>query len=322
MFRRVPPWPASGGPPVEREYNVSTRDLAQYQYMGNPTIHRDIQEIEDRGPGIVSERQKARAQHLAEDENFLEWLTREEPGCLLVQGDCNQASQVSGLSLFCTTLRRVLLEHGSRFIPLAFFCGLQTGPPERPPTYDDARRNAPPGYNEDQPPAYNQIIEHAPGTSGCSMIRSLVYQLLRRLPGVLIPMRPTELQHIRSGNTDALCILFSRLLRRFDPGVTVWCLIDGVEHFEQNGDWNDTDEVLEWLRCLSIPDAHNTGASVSLLLTTPRFMTRMRPFPQRSQTIWLPQRSRGHTGGNSGDLQRILQNIVNQAHGQPETPPR
>lgn len=185
--------------------------------MGYPTIYREIEEIEDRGESIVSERDQARAQHLADSGDFRGWLTREESGCLLVHGDFSQASQVSGLSLFCCSLRRVFMDHEPRFIPLVFFCGMHTGPPAWPPAYTDPQLIAPPEYDEypdeELPPPYTHIDD----TGGCVMIRSLIYQLLRRLRGRIIPMRRAELEGIESGNIDALCGLFSRLLRLYPP---------------------------------------------------------------------------------------------------------
>ncbi|POS77680.1 hypothetical protein DHEL01_v203935 [Diaporthe helianthi] len=118
-------------------------------------------------------------------------------------------------------------------------------------------------------------------------------------------MRKGDIHHVEAGNISHLCKLLSHLLSLMPHDVTVWCLVDGVEFYEQGRSWADFEQVLDHL--LRHSDATNKmgGASVRLLLTTPTSMPRTLGLPELPQTVSLTDIT----------LQGCLENAVNQAHG-------
>lgn len=261
----------------ECDQYVPTPELARFMHTNS--IYQDLQNLSGSGENVVPVWDRARAQQLVENHEFLRWLAGQGPPHILVHGGYREASRISGLSLFSRSLFRVLDRRGPRFIPLAFFCGMQTRHPAHvPPSYNETQwwsRDdiAPPGCNDDfEPPYYNRVELpfQRPRSGGHALIRSFIGQLLRHYPLPRVPVRARELREIDRGNLEILCGLFSRIVSMLPRHFTVWCLVDGAEYYEEYGAWYGARQVLEQLVQLSNP--YNRGASVRLLITTPTYM--------------------------------------------------
>ncbi|KAG8156891.1 hypothetical protein KVR01_013304 [Diaporthe batatas] len=184
--------------------------------------------------------------------------------------------------------------------------------------YNVPQQQAPGYYEEDAPPPYSNMQPRQPQWSaGVTMIRSLISQLLSRVPDGSIPMTSLTLEDIRSGSIHVLCNLFSRLLQLLPDNAIVWCLVDGVDNYEQAGLWNGAGQVLERLARLSGPFNHSPrpGASVRLLLTTSTLTSYTSTWLQRQEMVWLEETGWEHREADMISLGRGLANQINQAHG-------
>ncbi|POS77679.1 hypothetical protein DHEL01_v203934 [Diaporthe helianthi] len=165
-----PSSPRPSPPPEEEEENVIIGDLVRW--IGLPSIDEDLAHINDGGQDSVPVEDQVRAERLAAAPQFRNWLTFPHSGHFLVNGMHDQASQISGLSLFCNSLYRALAGNKPRCIPLMFFCGLHTGPPFQPPIFADTKPQ--PGTCDDAPPTPNLDSLRAIETGGHVLVRSLI----------------------------------------------------------------------------------------------------------------------------------------------------
>lgn len=318
----------------EHEHDLTTEYLSGC--IGHTSIDRDLRYLDDRGEDVVPGREQIRAHFLVQNHAFHHWLSGHGLPHLLVHGGYDEASHVSGLSLFCVYLKNVLAWYNPHFVTLAFFCGMNTGQQsfarEWPPGYNDTQLglNAvtmAPSYDEAQlirgddvimPQIYDQYIQsprysrtQLPSTGGSALIRSFILQILRHLPGQRISVRGRNRRDIERGNLHSLCHLFLRLVGMLPPHFTVWCLVDGAEYYEQDGFWADARLVINHLVQLST--SQNTGASVRLLITTPTFTSRILDWFEYPQPLPLERRDWEDLVPDSEGLQGELNFIIEQS---------
>ncbi|KAK7423573.1 hypothetical protein QQX98_001031 [Neonectria punicea] len=105
---------------------------------------------------------------------------------------------------------------------------------------------------------------------GAAMILSLVAQLLQQVPSHIVPLDPgMPLDAIGSGDIQHLCRLFVHLMRQLPPGMTVFCLIDGIDVYEREEYFQGMAEVVRFLLALVKEGNQAPGGRFKLLLTSP-----------------------------------------------------
>jgi hypothetical protein len=125
---------------------------------------------------------------------------------LLIQGDTDvvRITPISGITLFSASLYQSLAAYGGRYRPLVFFCG-------------------------------NHTFESDPSSGGAGLFRCLILQLL-----ALESFSTADfLQHVdplkvEAGHLETLRKVFIMLLKQLPGDLTIFCIIDGVNYYENN----------------------------------------------------------------------------------------
>lgn len=173
-----------------------------------PLDEVDLQDVIcNAGEAILEHRQ--RAEQVMATQELRDWIACPGSYRLLVHGNFDSTDaidrRVTPLSVLCATLVRTLRVtcesvDGIR-IGLVFFCGLH-------------RRND----------AFN---------GGVAMIQSLAQQLLEHFPAPTVELDPwIDVSKLEQGDLNELCRLFMGLVYQLPPGVTVFCIIDGIQEYE------------------------------------------------------------------------------------------
>lgn len=192
----------------------------------------DILESRD----LVPVRYRYRAEQVAGTSQFRDWIISPKSRELLVHGEHRLDSGYAlALSLVCATLTRALRRR-ARHIGLAFFCDRHA---------EDDDRFA--GAN--------------------SLIRSLIAQLLRYQSFDMTFLRDdVNLDRIRDNDLNEVCALFGWLVRRLARDVTLICLIDGIEQYENDEYEEDLLIVLRYI--LDLARDQHLLPSLKVLVTS------------------------------------------------------
>ncbi|KAI1737675.1 hypothetical protein F4680DRAFT_427593 [Xylaria scruposa] len=204
----------------------------------------DLQHIlHNAGETMLEDRD--RAEQVLSTQHFRAWIVSPGSAKLLVHGDFADtaaARSVSPFSVLCATVVKALrlsVAEG-KTISLIFFCGRHLANDE---------------YN-----------------GGGAMIRSLIAQLLRQFPAASIESDPgVVMQEVERGDVTQLCALFVYLVRRLPERMTVFCLIDGINQYENEQFLHTMDEVV--LALLGLANEGITSpwrAKFKLLLMSPQ----------------------------------------------------
>lgn len=220
---------------------------------------------------------------------------------LLVHANRQGAAHISGLSVFCESLRSVFTMYPGRVVPLLFFCGMHA-------TVAD-------GQDPTTPPS-------DPSVGARGLMRSFLAQLLETyfIPYVIgIPVIPWELHAILNGDLIALNGLFSRLLHMLPPSCTVFCLVDGVEYFEREELLEDTKRVMEPL--LQLARSGATPCPIKVLLTSPTSTSDVRDWVNDGAILSLAQNGRQgvHSVTNYAGLRSRLASVVAGRNQEPDS---
>lgn len=253
FYYEYPTWSAGDVVGCLRAAHILFDDMRHIDEVLRPTLSKSDWEPVDQ---------------LVRSHKLTEWLHSRAMPNLLVHGDQRGGSHISGLSVFCESLRGVLAMYPGQFIPLLFFCGMHDGVEDDDTDDDDEDKNT----NNDKNQAAQTFVKPSsdPCIGAAGLIRSFASQLLEHyyiLYNIGIVMVPGELDAILNGDLDALYALFSRLLCLLPPNFTVFCLVDGVDCFEQDELLEDMKLVMEPL--LQISRSRSTQGSVKVLLTAP-----------------------------------------------------
>ncbi|KAK4205921.1 hypothetical protein QBC37DRAFT_162840 [Rhypophila decipiens] len=241
----------------------------------------------------------ARASYLIATPRFLEWLMEPDSDIVLVDGHCADQSSgnISPLSTFCAGLVQTLsnsenmhqdisklLPHEPRVV-LSFFCG-----------------------------EHARCDDSLDGPHG--MIRSLIDQLVTlwpydEPPDISPPLyRADPFDPVTWQRTDIkfLCQIFEELLVQLGPEYPVYCIMDGLSHFEtENWNWMSNLFIvvgclLDYIRRQQEEWDYKDGnglAPLKVLLVSPERSTDICWEFSESEQISL-------RAGNSGELSSIL----------------
>ncbi|KAK7911809.1 hypothetical protein PG985_014290 [Apiospora marii] len=211
-----------------------------------PLDEVDLQDVlYNAGESILEHRE--RAEQMMATRELHDWMTSPGSYRLLVHGNFDSTDaidrRVTPLSVLCATLARTLRvtresSDGIR-ISLVFFCGLH-------------RRND----------AFN---------GGVAMIRSLAQQLIEYFPASTIELDPwLDLRKLEHGDLNELCGLFMCLMHRLPPRVTVFCIIDAIQEYENPVHLPEMLAVIMTLVTLVNECSRPTGGGIlKLLLVSP-----------------------------------------------------
>jgi len=151
----------------------------------------------------------AQAHSLLRTDQFRHWSQPQHPGLLIVNGNIESSGseRLSAMSFLCASLVASLGQVQEDTITLYFFCGLHT-----------------------------QMGDELRGPNG--VIRSLVWQILMELAtrGILslefintLSLRDA----IQQRNLRDLCYIFGMLVGQLRLDIPVYCIIDGIDWYEQ-----------------------------------------------------------------------------------------
>lgn len=194
-------------------------------------------------------REKRKADLIVSTKQFHDWMVTNKSSELLIHGEFRRSRSssepISALSIFCTTLTQTFRRAGQQQIALVFFCGSHV---ER----DDQHRGP------------------------RAMIRSFIAQLAK-----LWSFETMKIQNsgshafcqqdfettIESGSLQKLCELFGHLVQLLPEQATLFCIIDGISHYETDEFEEGLLEVLKFL--LSLAGKHDMPATIKILASSP-----------------------------------------------------
>lgn len=194
-------------------------------------------------------REKRKADLIVSTKQFRDWMVMNKSSELLVHGEFRRSRSasepVSALSVFCATLSQTFRKAGQQQIALIFFCGSHV---ER----DDQHRG--------------------PGAMICSFIAQLTK---------LWSFETTKLQDsgthafgqqdvetmIEGGSLPKLCELFGHLVQLLPEQATLFCIVDGISHYETDEFEDGLLVVVGFL--LGLARNHNMAATIKILASSP-----------------------------------------------------
>lgn len=282
--------------PIDLDYLARSVEIPGIPGM----LLRDCQDLAQRREVAAPPPRPTLAEQVAGSRQFQRWLERPDSSGLLIHGGIEPPADIFGLSQFCMSFAHVLEKDPRRFIPLVFCCGLHTRP-----SSNDCGQLA--GYNENDQPRYGHSeLPRIPDTGGRAIFMSLIHQLLHKLPDfgcTAIDATSQELHEIQSGDLEALKTLFGRLVHTVPEGVAVCCLVDGVEYYERNEFWNDSEFALMQI-CL-LADLRETRASFKVLFTTPTHTRDVKEWFPEERVLGMKWMNRGDT--KAGNLESVVE---------------
>lgn len=178
---------------------------------------------------------RQRAEGLVNATHFRQWLVAPTSQKLLIHGDLQGPSGVSGLSVLCLMLVKAL-RNSPRFRPVVFFCGRHM---------DEQDENA----------------------GGKGLRRSLTAQLLYQQSFDTGILDGNNVQNGLDGKLDAFCALFHSLAQQIPKETTLVCVIDGIKYYEREIYAREMGTVV--VRLLDILQDPYLGSVVKLLVTSP-----------------------------------------------------
>lgn len=200
----------------------------------------------------------AQANYFITTPRFIAWLTDPDSDILLADGHCKDqdVGRVSPMSILCAGLVEA---------------------------FSGAYHDTPPPPFPFQPPVVLYFFAglHTANEGGLlgprGLIRSLIDQLLLHWPDQVVP--DTRLIGRQLGASEVacnfdmprLCYVFEQLLRQLGPNSPVYCILDGISHFETSIDgWlDDLREIVEcFLSCLKTNQRNIGMAPIKFLLVS------------------------------------------------------
>ncbi|KAI0451720.1 hypothetical protein F5B21DRAFT_506913 [Xylaria acuta] len=244
-------------PPPIAEYIVKQEDLLQFlDLTGLETT--DIDYITHQRELIIS-RGQDRTEQIMNSSRLREWLVQANSKELLIHGN-SVPLPVSPISFFCAMLMQNL-RGVEKFKSVAFFCGC-----------------------------------HPYGDFGGAriLIMSLLSQLLQQQPFDLSFIDHEIAYRMDGGDPRAFCSVFGRLVEQVRGTETVFCIIDGINFYECNGEepLQGTADVLRFLLDL----AGKGGPVYKILVTSPSSTEDVRQAIRDDDYLALPEQAANTRG--------------------------
>ncbi|KAI0536996.1 hypothetical protein GGR58DRAFT_372128 [Xylaria digitata] len=186
-------------PPPMAECIVEQESFLQFLDLAGLEM-TDIDYVMYQREFIISRGQN-RTQQIMTSTQLREWLVQANSKELLIHGNC-EPLPISPISFFCAILMQNL-RGIERFKSVAFFCGCHP--------YDD--------YG-----------------GARTLIMSLLAQLLQQQHFNLSFIDHDMAYRMDSGDIQAFCYVFGRLVEQVNTTETVFCVIDGINFYECSGE--------------------------------------------------------------------------------------
>lgn len=223
---------------------------------------------------LIFSRGEDRTEQIMKSPQLRKWLVEPDSKELLIHGH-SEPLPVSPISFFCAILVQNL-RSVERFKSTAFFCGCHS--------YDD-------------------------DGGARTMIISLLSQLLQQLSFDLSFIDHETAYRMDSGETLAFCYVFGRLVEQIKRTETVFCVIDGINFYECNGE-QPLQEMADVLRFL-LDLANERGPIYKILVTSPSSTEDVRQAVRDEDYFALPEQTANNTGFSKERLERQWQEGFN-----------
>lgn len=230
--------------------SLSPTELLRIVDVKPASVTDDLKFVLKQGNRVSSDSQ-GRARWLFKTLLFQRWLSTTQSSLLLVDGSMGQEKSPP-LSVLVGILAIGQLEMESA-LSIHFFCGQHLDP------------------------------DASDGLSGpIGMLRSLITQLILSLTAPLPDLlhaveSPQLLSDIQAQTLPALCEVFRILVDQIPPGLTLFCLLDGISWYEQDQWLEQLRYTIGMLKDLVAQGLTQPSASpVKVLLTSPNRSIRIR----------------------------------------------
>ena len=230
-------------PPAAAPEPISQDQLLQMLNLPVDGKKTDLARISD-SAAVVDRRDQGRAEQLIANPQFRQWMVETRSTELLVHGHMKPSrTSISPLSLFTAAIVQNL-QQVDRFCTLAFFCG------EHSDTED-------------------------PLAGGVGLIKSFLSQLLNQYrfddADLALATRKVDLADLESGVEDVkeLCGLFVGLVRRLRSTVTLFCVLDSVNVYEDPRFMKQMQVEKVLFEVLSLTRDTRVQTHVKILMTSP-----------------------------------------------------
>lgn len=219
---------------------------------------------------LIFSRGQDRTEQIMKSPKLRKWLVEPDSRELLIHGH-SEPLPVSSISLFCAILVQNLRRVES-FKSAAFFCGCHP-------------------YND-----YG---------GARALIMSLLSQLLQQQSFDLSFIDHEIVYRMDSGETQAFCYVFGRLVEQVRRTETVFCVIDGINFYEYNGE-QPLEEMADVLRFL-LDLADERGPIYKILVTSPSSTEDVRQAIRDEDYFALPEQAANTAGFSKERLERQWQ---------------
>ncbi|KAI1126645.1 hypothetical protein F5Y10DRAFT_244511 [Nemania abortiva] len=252
-------------PPQKAECIVQQEDLVQFLDMAGVET-TDIEYITQQRELIIS-RGQDRTDYIMKSNQLREWLVQASSKELLIHGNC-EPLPISPISFFCAMMIQNL-RSVERFKSIAFFCGCH--PHDE---YGGAR----------------------------TLIMSLLSQLLQQQHFDMSFIDFETAGRMSSGDSRAFCYVFGRLVEQVNSNETIFCVIDGINFYECDGEeqLQEISNVLRFLLDLS----QQRGSVYKILLTSPSSTEDVRQAIRDEDYLALPEQAANTLGFSKERIER------------------
>ncbi|KAI1157804.1 hypothetical protein F5B18DRAFT_643541 [Nemania serpens] len=255
-------------PPHVVECIIKQEDLLEFLDLTH-LVTEDLEYITHQRELIFS-RGQDRTEQIMKSPKLRKWLVEPDSRELLIHGH-SEPLPVSSISLFCAILVQNLRRVES-FKSAAFFCGCHP-------------------YND-----YG---------GARALIMSLLSQLLQQQSFDLSFIDHEIVYRMDSGETQAFCYVFGRLVEQVRRTETVFCVIDGINFYEYNGE-QPLEEMADVLRFL-LDLADERGPIYKILVTSPSSTEDVRQAIRDEDYFALPEQAANTAGFSKERLERQWQ---------------
>ncbi len=235
---------------------------------------------------LVDRRDQGRAEQLISNPQFRQWMVQARSTELLVHGHMKPSrTSVSALSLFSAAIVQNLRQN-QQFCTLAFFCGEHSDPLQDPLA------------------------------GGVGIIKSLISQLLHQHrfddADLAIATRQIDLGALEEGVDDVeqLCRLFVGLVRRLRSDVTLFCVLDSVNAYDDPEFMQGLGVERVLFEVLSLTRDAKVRTHVKILLTSPTSTATIWQGFEEGDVVSMVGQPKGDKRFDDGRLARQLEDAL------------
>ena len=283
------PWPSRDTLPCPASSPAASTDVLRALALPDPVlVEDDICQALHAGNTMRADhghKPLEQAGYVILEPRFRTWIQPSNgiADAILVHGRLGDYTEgrISGLSVVAALFTAV--SHFPQFVVLQHFCALH-----------DRRGDVSRGPVGLLQSLVSQLLAHVNRASGLAFLHGMGDN-----PGLL--------EGVANGDLAALCWFFTFLFYRLQPGLVVYCIIDGIDSFEGgSGDWEaQICDVVDLLNGLVVAGG-SRGPILKLLLTAARSSIKVYRRLDASCQIWLSEDKRLPITGDRSILESDL----------------